>query len=680
MKSTAATLELADARRAGFFNIGEAALESGVTAKMIRHYESLGLLRPARRSEGGYRIYEEADLHVLRFIRRARELGFSMKDIARLLGLWQNRRRASADVRRIAQEHIGELDRKIAELQSMRRTLEHLVHHCHGDARPDCPILDDLRGLAAAAIHVTRTRTMKTLRLTPVDHGAHAGHAAADAQGSHIDPVCGMRVNPAIGGRLVRIPGHDATTSAPPRAWSGSRRILNRSSRPRQRTLRLHRSRARSTSVRWIPKSGRTRPARCPKCGMALEPDLSTAPPTRDRIHLPDASRDRARRAGRLPDLRHGARAAHGHARRRPEPRARGHDAAALDRARSSALPVFLLTMGDMVARHGTRRTHRRAASPTGSASSSPRRSCSGRAGRSSSAAWASIVNRSPNMFTLIALGVGAAYLFSVVGDARAGTLSRRLPHARRRRDLLRHRGRHHGARAARTGARAARARPDERGDPAAARPGAEDGARRPRRARRRDVPLADVRVGDLLRVRPGEKIPVDGVVVDGRSAVDESMVTGEPMPVEKEPGSAVTGGTINGTGSSDHARRARRQRHAAGADRPDGRRGAAQPRADSAARRSRRRRTSCRRSSSSRSLAFVGVGRLGTRAAAGARAVSAVAVLIIACPCALGLATPMAIMVGTGRGAAAGVLSRTPRRSSGSSASTRSSSTRPAR
>jgi MerR family copper efflux transcriptional regulator len=144
MNRTVSTLDLAGARRAGFFNIGEAALESGVTAKMIRHYEALGLLRPARRSDGGYRLYEEADLHVLRFIRRARDLGFSMQDIARLLGLWQNRRRASADVRRIAQEHIGELDRKIVELQSMRRTLEHLVHHCHGDARPDCPILDDL--------------------------------------------------------------------------------------------------------------------------------------------------------------------------------------------------------------------------------------------------------------------------------------------------------------------------------------------------------------------------------------------------------------------------------------------------------------------------------------------------------------------------------------------------------
>ena len=144
MNRTTPALELAEARRAGFFNIGEAALESGVTAKMIRHYEMLGLLKPARRSEGGYRLYADADLHVLRFIRRARDLGFSMKNIAHLLGLWQNRRRASSDVRRIALEHIGELDRKIAALQGMRQTLEHLVHHCHGDARPDCPILEDL--------------------------------------------------------------------------------------------------------------------------------------------------------------------------------------------------------------------------------------------------------------------------------------------------------------------------------------------------------------------------------------------------------------------------------------------------------------------------------------------------------------------------------------------------------
>jgi Cu(I)-responsive transcriptional regulator len=137
-------LELAQARRAGYFNIGEAAAASGVSAKMIRHYESLGLLKAPTRSEGGYRLFDPNDVHLLRFIRRARDLGFSIKDVERLLGLWQNRRRTSADVRRIAQQHIEELDQKIAELQGMRRTLEHLVRHCHGDERPDCPILDDL--------------------------------------------------------------------------------------------------------------------------------------------------------------------------------------------------------------------------------------------------------------------------------------------------------------------------------------------------------------------------------------------------------------------------------------------------------------------------------------------------------------------------------------------------------
>ena len=137
-------LELGEARRARLLNIGEAARASGVSAKMIRHYESLGLLRAARRTAAGYRIYDEADVHTLRFVRRARDMGFSMHDIERLLGLWQNRRRASADVRRVAQEHIAGLDRKIAALQEMRRTLEHLVQHCHGDGRPDCPILDDL--------------------------------------------------------------------------------------------------------------------------------------------------------------------------------------------------------------------------------------------------------------------------------------------------------------------------------------------------------------------------------------------------------------------------------------------------------------------------------------------------------------------------------------------------------
>ena len=139
-------LELAEARQAGFLNIGEAARESGVSAKMIRHYESLGLLKHTRRTQAGYRIYDSHDVHTLRFIRRARDLGFSIKEIQQLLGLWQNRRRSSGDVRRIAQEHINDLDEKIAELQSMRRTLEQLIRHCFGDNRPDCPILDDLAG------------------------------------------------------------------------------------------------------------------------------------------------------------------------------------------------------------------------------------------------------------------------------------------------------------------------------------------------------------------------------------------------------------------------------------------------------------------------------------------------------------------------------------------------------
>ena len=142
--------ELSDARREGFFNISEAAEASGVSAKMIRHYEETGLIPKAGRTVAGYRIYREADVHILRFVRRARDLGFSMKEIAGLLGLWQNRRRASSDVKRMANRHIAELDARIAVLQGMRRTLEHLAHCCHGDDRPDCPILDDLAGAAGA--------------------------------------------------------------------------------------------------------------------------------------------------------------------------------------------------------------------------------------------------------------------------------------------------------------------------------------------------------------------------------------------------------------------------------------------------------------------------------------------------------------------------------------------------
>jgi Cu(I)-responsive transcriptional regulator len=126
------------------FNIGEAAARSGVSAKMVRHYESLGLLPKVRRTESGYRLYGEREVHTLRFIRRARDLGFGMDEIAQLLRLWQDRRRASSSVKRIAEKHVDDLDRRIQEMVQMRQTLQHLVACCAGDHRPDCPIIDEL--------------------------------------------------------------------------------------------------------------------------------------------------------------------------------------------------------------------------------------------------------------------------------------------------------------------------------------------------------------------------------------------------------------------------------------------------------------------------------------------------------------------------------------------------------
>lgn len=125
-------------------NIGQAARNSGLSAKMIRYYESIGLLATANRSDSGYRLYGQDDLHTLAFIKRSRDLGFSLEEVGKLLTLWQDRERASGEVKALAREHIEALNQKIDELAGLREILQDLVEHCHGDHRPDCPILKDL--------------------------------------------------------------------------------------------------------------------------------------------------------------------------------------------------------------------------------------------------------------------------------------------------------------------------------------------------------------------------------------------------------------------------------------------------------------------------------------------------------------------------------------------------------
>jgi len=150
-------------------NIGQAATASGVSAKMIRYYESIGLMRETARTDAGYRIYNDKDLHTLRFIKRARNLGFSLEQIRDLLSLWQNSERASADVKAIALSHVDELNQRILELTEMRDTLSTLAECCHGDERPDCPILQTLG--TSAHEHVDG------------EHCAHAHHEDAHELG-----------------------------------------------------------------------------------------------------------------------------------------------------------------------------------------------------------------------------------------------------------------------------------------------------------------------------------------------------------------------------------------------------------------------------------------------------------------------------------------------------------------
>lgn len=127
--------------------IGQAAARSGLPAKTLRYYDAIGLIRPSERSETGYRLYNEQDVHLLRFVQRARSLGFSVEECRDLLDLYRDRERASADVKALAQARIADIGRRLGQLRAMRESLEQLAARCHGEDRPECPILDDLAGV-----------------------------------------------------------------------------------------------------------------------------------------------------------------------------------------------------------------------------------------------------------------------------------------------------------------------------------------------------------------------------------------------------------------------------------------------------------------------------------------------------------------------------------------------------
>jgi len=145
-------------------NIGDAAKPSGVPAKTIRYYEEIGLIPKPDRAGNNYRDYDTNDVETLRFIARARSLGFSVKDVANLLGLYRDRSRASREVKKLALEHVAEIERKIEDLKAMRDTLAQLARHCHGDHRPECPILADLAGEAPTGVEAPRQAPRKEAR------------------------------------------------------------------------------------------------------------------------------------------------------------------------------------------------------------------------------------------------------------------------------------------------------------------------------------------------------------------------------------------------------------------------------------------------------------------------------------------------------------------------------------
>ena len=413
------------------------------------------------------------------------------------------------------------------------------------------------------------------------------------------------------------------------------------------------------------PEVRETEPVPCPSCGMALEPEFAAPPPVAVEYTCPMHPEVVQTEPGACPACGMAL-----------EPRAVTQEEAPNPEladmtrrfriAAAIGLPVFGIAMTEMIAGAGALPLSRTVSNWIQLACAAPVVLWAGRP--FFDRGWASIVKRSPNMFTLIALGVGAAFVYSVAATVVPGS----FPDGFRMEggvepyfdtavviivlvllgQVLELRARHRTGAALRSLLGLAPAVAHRIGHVDGV-PGADATG-----ARDRDVPLAEVRAGDLLRVRPGERVPVDGVVIEGRSAVDESMISGEPIPVEKGPGNAVIGATVNGTGSLTMR-----------AERVGAETLLAQiVRMVSEAQRSRApiQRVADRLAGwfvpavvTVAVAAFAGWTLWGPEPRLALALVSAVAVLIIACPCALGLATPMAIMVGTGRGATAGVLIR---------------------
>ena len=484
------------------------------------------------------------------------------------------------------------------------------------------------------------------------DRQTDAESTAADAR-MVVDPVCGMTIDPADAVGSFDYKGqryYFCNEACLYRFKADPEEFLS----PKPSSGTAAQARAGTTYMCPMdPEVRQDRPGACPKCGMALEPDLATVPLVRTEYTCPMHPEIVRDRPGACPICGMAL-----------EPRTVGLEEEVnpelVDMTRRFrigavlSVPIVALAMSDMFFGAGLGgRIDLRVTNWIGLVFGTPVVLWAG--WPFFERGWASIRNRSANMFTLIALGVGAAYLFSVVATVAPGA----FPAGFRMHGIvetyfdtavvitvlvllgqvleLRARGRTSAAIRQLLGLAPKTARVVRDGHEA-------------------DIPLSEVAVNDVLRVRPGEKIPVDGEVIEGRSAVDESMVTGEPIPVEKEPGSRVTGATINGTGSL--LMRAER----VGADTLL----AQIVRMVSEAQRTR---APIQRLADTVAayfvpavvvialLAFAAWSVWGPEPRLALALVSAVAVLIIACPCALGLATPMAIMVGTGRGASGGVL-----------------------